>query len=105
MFLSACDGGPDGGPASTSIEREVTTALDNLGDALARAGSAFSKIIKITLMLSDVDEYARMQSAVVAYYREHAPQLVAAPAASTFMGVGAMGPGGARFQVDAVAVI
>jgi len=101
VFVSACDGGSP----STSIEREVTTALDNLGDALARAGTAFSKIIKITLMLSDVDEYARMQSAVVAYYREHAPQLVAAPAASTFLGVGAMGPGGARFQVDAVAVI
>ena len=105
VFLSACDGGPDVGSASTSIEREVKTALDNLGDALARAGSAFSKIIKITLMLSDADEYARMQSAVVAYYREHAPQLAAAPAASTFMGVGAIGPGGARFQVDAVAVI
>ena len=104
VFLSACDAGPDGS-ASTSIEREVTTALDNLSDALARAGSAFSKIIKITLMLSDVDEHATMQSALVAYYREHAPQLVAKPAASTFMGVAAMGPGGARFQVDAVAVI
>jgi hypothetical protein len=56
-------------------------------------------------MLSDVDEHATMQSALVAYYREHAQQLVATPAASTFMGVAAMGPGGARFQVDAVAVI
>jgi hypothetical protein len=45
-----------------------------------------------------------MQSALVAYYREHAPQLVAAPA-STFVGVRAIGSGGARFQVDAVAVI
>jgi len=104
VFLSACEGVPDGGSASASIEHEVATALDNLGDALARAGSAFSKIVKITLMLSGVDEYARMQSALVAYYREHAPQLVATPPASTFMRVGAMGPGGARFQVDAVAV-
>jgi 2-iminobutanoate/2-iminopropanoate deaminase len=105
VFLSACDGGPDGGSASTSIEHEVTTALDNLGDALARAGSAFSKIVKLTLMLTDVDEYARMQSALVSYYREHAPHLVATLPASTFMGVGATGPGDARFQVDAVAVI
>jgi enamine deaminase RidA (YjgF/YER057c/UK114 family) len=105
VFLSACDGGLDGGSASMSIEHEVTTALDNLGDALVRAGSAFSKIIKITLMLTDVDEYARMQSALVAYYREHAPQLVVTPPASTFLGVGAIGPGSARFQVDAVAVI
>jgi len=105
VFLSACDGRPYGGPAPSPIEREVTTALDNLGAALARAGSAFGKIVKITLMLSDVDEYARMQSALAAYYREHAPQLVATPPASTFMGVSATAPGGARFQVDAVAVI
>jgi 2-iminobutanoate/2-iminopropanoate deaminase len=105
VFLSACDGVPDRGSASTSIEHEVTTALDKLGDALVRAGSAFSKIIKITLMLTDVDEYARMQSALVAYCREHAPQLVSTAAASTFLGVGAIGPGGARFQVDAIAVI
>jgi 2-iminobutanoate/2-iminopropanoate deaminase len=105
VFLSACDGGLGGGSASTSIEHEVTAALDNLGDALVRAGSAFSKIVKLTLMLTEIDEYPRMQSALVAYYREHASQLVAKPAASTFVGVGAIGPGGARFQVDAVAVI
>jgi enamine deaminase RidA (YjgF/YER057c/UK114 family) len=101
VFVSACDGGSP----STSIEREVTTALDNLGDALARAGSAFGKIIRLTLMLSDVGEYARMQGALAAYYREHAPHLVAAPPAFTFMGVCATGPGGARFQVDAVALL
>jgi enamine deaminase RidA (YjgF/YER057c/UK114 family) len=100
VFVSACDGGSP----STSIEREVTTALDNLGDALARAGSAFGKIVKLTLMLSDVGEYTRMQSALAAYFRGHAPHLVAAPPAFTFMGVSAAGPGGARFQVDAVAV-
>ena len=100
VFVSACDGGSP----SASIEREVTTALDNLDDALARAGSAFSKIVRITLMLTDVEEYEGMQSALVAYYREHAPQLVAAPPAATFVGVSATAPGGARFQVDAVAV-
>jgi hypothetical protein len=45
-----------------------------------------------------------MQSALVAYYREHARQLATTPPASTFMEVGAAGTGGARFQVDAVAV-
>jgi enamine deaminase RidA (YjgF/YER057c/UK114 family) len=96
VFLSACDGGPGG-----SIERQVATALDKLGDALARAGSALDKIVKLTLMLSDVDEHARMQTALDAYLRERAPRLVATPPAKTFIGVA----GGARFQVDAVAVV
>jgi enamine deaminase RidA (YjgF/YER057c/UK114 family) len=96
VFVSACEGGS----APTSIEHEVTAALDNLGDALARAGSAFGKIVKLTLMLTDVDQYAGMQGALAAYCREHAPQ----PVATTFMGVAATAPGSARFQVDAVAV-
>jgi enamine deaminase RidA (YjgF/YER057c/UK114 family) len=100
VFVSACEGNADGG----SIEREVTTALDNLGAALARADSAFGKIVKLTLMLSDAGEYAGMQSALTAYYHDQAPQLVATPPAVTFAGVGAIGSGGARFQVDAVAV-
>jgi enamine deaminase RidA (YjgF/YER057c/UK114 family) len=91
VFLSACEGNPDG-----SIAREAATALDRLGDALARAGSSFGKVVKITLMLSDADDYAEMQSTLDAYLE---PQ----QAARTFLGVRAI-PGGARFQVDAVAV-
>ena len=103
VFLSACDGDADKGSAPKSIEREVSSALDNLNDALARAGSAISKILKVTLMLSDVDDYPKMQSALLAFYREHAPQMVETPPASTFMEVAAI-PSGAGFQIDAVAV-
>ena len=56
------------------------------------------------LMLTDVGDYPKLQDALLAYYREHAPQLVDAPPASTFMAVGAIVPSGARFQIDAVAV-
>ena len=94
----------DKGSAPTSIEQEVSTALDNLGAALARADSAVGKILKITLMLSDVDDYPEMQNALLAFYREHAPHMVETPPASTFMEVAAIVPGGARFQIDVVAV-
>jgi 2-iminobutanoate/2-iminopropanoate deaminase len=104
VFLSACNGSADEGSAPKSIEREVSIALDNLGDALARAGSAISEILKITLMLSNVDDYPKMESALFAFYREHAPQLVETPPATTFMEVAAIVPSGARFQIDAVAV-
>jgi enamine deaminase RidA (YjgF/YER057c/UK114 family) len=102
VFLSACDGGAGG--SSTSIDREVSTALDNLRGAIERAGSAIDRIVKITLLLRDAGDYPAMQSALQAYYREHAPQLVDEPPATTFMQVPAIAPGGARFQVDAVAV-
>ncbi len=104
VFLSACDGGAGDSSAARPIGREVSTALDNLRDALARAGSAIAKIVKITLTLRDVDDYPRMRSALLAYYHEHAPRLVETPPATTFMQVPAIVPAAARFQVDVVAV-
>jgi enamine deaminase RidA (YjgF/YER057c/UK114 family) len=104
VFLSACNGVADGGSAPMSIQQEVSATLDSVSAALVRAGSAISKIVRITLMLTDVDDYEEMQSALLAFYREHAPQMVEAPPASTFMEVAAIVPSGARFQIDAVAV-
>ena len=45
-----------------------------------------------------------MQEALLAFYREHAPNLVEQPPASTFTTVAAI-PSGARFQVDAVTAV
>ena len=104
VFVSACNGNADEGSAATPIEREISAALDRLGDALARAGSAISKILRVTLMLSNVDHYPEMERALLAFYRERAPQLVETPPATTFTAVAAIVPGGARFQIDAVAV-
>jgi hypothetical protein len=55
-------------------------------------------------MLSNVGDYPMMKSALLAFYREHAPQLVETPPATTFMEVAAIVPSSARFQIDAVAV-
>ena len=104
VFLSACDGGADEGSAPMPIEREVSTALDNLRDALTRAGSTIGKIVKITLLLRDADDYPKLQRALLAYYREHALELVATPPATTFTQARTIVPSGARFQVDVVAV-
>ena len=104
VFVSACDGPADGGSPPTSIEDEMSTALENLGDALARAGSAVSNIVKITLMLRDPDDHPKMQRALLTFFGEHAPQLVETPPATTFMQVAAIVPSGARLQIDAVAV-
>ena len=55
-------------------------------------------------MLSNAEDYPEMQSALLAYFGEHAPHLVETPPATTFMQVPAIVPSGARFQIDAVAV-
>ena len=104
VFVSACHGRAGVASAPESIEREVSAALDTLGDALARAGSAISEILKISLMLTDATDYPKLQSTLLAFYREHAPQLIETPPATTFMEVVTIVPFGTRFQIDAVAV-
>jgi 2-iminobutanoate/2-iminopropanoate deaminase len=101
VFVSACDGSAEG-LAGAPIEREIAAALDRLGDVLERAGSAISRIVRLTLLLRDADDYPRLQRALGAYFGEHAPNLVETPPASTFMQVPAIVPT-ARFQLDAVA--
>src|SRR5690349_1808319 len=104
VFLAGCDGST-GGAASLSVEQQIVAALDKVKAAMARAGSSLGKVVKTTLMLRDLDDYAAMRATMLAYYTQHAPRLVAHPPASTFMQVPAIGDDpNARFQNDAIGV-
>ncbi|HET8697607.1 MAG TPA: RidA family protein [Gammaproteobacteria bacterium] len=106
LFVSGCRDSAAGGPASGPIERQVAAALDEVKAAMERAGSSLDKVVKTTLLLRDRHDYPAMRAAELAYYRRHAPQLVAAPPASTFMQVAAIGDDpAARFEMDAIGVL
>ena len=100
LFLSACDAVAE---RDRPIEREISSALDNLRGALERAGTTFGKVVKLTLLLRDAAGYSVLERELRDYCRERAPHLVDAPPATTFMQVPAIVPSDARFQVDAVA--
>lgn len=104
VFLSARDGLAGESSDSVAIEGEVSVALDNVGDALARAGSSLANVVKLTLLLRDIADYSELEAALLGYYREHAPQLLVTPPATTVMQVAETVPAGARFQMDVVAV-
>jgi len=105
LFVSGCDGSA-GGVVSRSIEEQIVAALDKVRAAMQRAGSSMNKVVKTTLMLRDLDDYPAMQETELAYYRQHAPQLIANPPASTFMQVPAISDDpNTRFQIDAIGVI
>jgi 2-iminobutanoate/2-iminopropanoate deaminase len=106
LFVSGCSDSSGGQAAPASIERQVIAALDQVKHAMERTGSSLNKVVKTTLMLRDLDDYPAMLATELAYYRQHAPQLVARPPASTFMQVAAIGGApNARFQIDAIGVM
>jgi 2-iminobutanoate/2-iminopropanoate deaminase len=77
------------------VEAQVDRALRNLSAVLDAAGLTMADVVKTTLYLADIGDFA----AVNAVYARHMPD--PPPARSTF-GVGAL-PKGALVEVDAIA--
>jgi 2-iminobutanoate/2-iminopropanoate deaminase len=80
-----------------TIEQETTRALDNVRGALAAAGAGLEHVVKTTVFMVDLADFARMNAVYGAYFT--AP----APARSTVQ-VAAL-PRGARVEIEAVAVL
>lgn len=78
------------------VEAQAERALRNLEAVLDAAGLSFHDVLKTTVFLADMDDFA----AINAVYARHMPD--PPPARSTFA-VGAL-PKGGRIEIEAVAV-
>ncbi|HET7168372.1 MAG TPA: RidA family protein [Candidatus Limnocylindrales bacterium] len=77
------------------VEAEAERALRNLEAVLDAAGVSMNDVVKTTIFLADIGDFA----AVNAIYARHMPD--PAPARSTFA-VGAL-PKGGRIEIEAIA--
>lgn len=79
------------------IAAETRQAMENIRATLERNGSSLDKVIKATVMLADMSEWADMNEMYVTYFDEHLP------ARSAF---GATGLAlGARVEIECIAVL
>jgi 2-iminobutanoate/2-iminopropanoate deaminase len=79
------------------IEEQARRVMDNLGAVLQAAGGSFEQVVKTTIYLADLADFASV-NAVYAGYFPAAP-----PARATIQVAGL--PKGARVEIDAVARI
>jgi 2-iminobutanoate/2-iminopropanoate deaminase len=80
-----------------TIEEQTRRVLANLAAVLAAAGSGWSRVLRVTVYLADIADFA-------AFNRVYADTLGGArPARSTFQ-VAAL-PFGARIEIDAIAAV
>jgi len=77
------------------LEAQTERALRNLASVLDAAGASMGDVVKTTIFLADIGDFA----AVNAVYARHMPD--PAPARSTFA-VGAL-PKGGRIEIEAIA--
>ena len=89
---------PDSGElVEGGVEVQAERVLENLGAILAAAGSSFSKVVKTTVFLSDMDDYAAVNEVYARYFREPYPARSAVEVARL--------PRGVQLEIEAIARI
>lgn len=88
---------PETGSMVTSgIEPETERVLDNLGAVLKAARMDFQNVVRCTVFLADINDYAQVNEIYARYFSE-------APPAREAVQVAAL-PRGARVEISCVAV-
>jgi 2-iminobutanoate/2-iminopropanoate deaminase len=82
---------------SGGIEAETRQALNNLSEILAAAGSGIDKVIKTTVFLHDMADFAAMNGVYAQFFTENAP-------ARTTVAVAGL-PKNVLVEIEAVAVV
>jgi 2-iminobutanoate/2-iminopropanoate deaminase len=83
--------------AGPGIEQQTRQVLENLKAILQAGGASMESVVKTTVYLKDMNEFAAMNAVYSTYFRE-------APPARTTVEVSRL-PKDARVEIDAVAVV
>lgn len=86
---------PATGKVVEGIDAQVERALENTRAVLGAAGLEVSDIVKVTVYLTDMSAYAKVNAIYERFLGAHRP-------ARSTVGVAAL-PGGALFEVDTIA--
>ena len=78
-----------------SIEDQARRVMENIAAILEAAGSSLDRVVKATIFLADIGDFAAVNGVYAEYYKERPP------ARSTV--AGAL-PSGFRLMIDAIAV-
>lgn len=79
------------------ITAEARRVFDNLKAVAEAAGQGLAQVVRLTVYLTELDDFARVNEVMTEYFREPYPARVT-------VGVAAL-PRGARLEVDAVMVV
>jgi len=82
----------DGGAAA-----ETDQCLKNMGHILEAAGSSYKNVVKTTVLLKDINEYAAVNEVYIKYFTDMKPARAAFQVAAL--------PKGANVEIEAIAVV
>ncbi|MFQ5568422.1 MAG: RidA family protein [Rhodothermales bacterium] len=86
-----------GGLAPGGIQPETRQVLENIKDALERYGSSMDRVVKCTVFLADIGEWAQMNEVYTTFFPDHPP-------ARSALGVSGLAAG-ARVEIECIATL
>ncbi|MBQ5879573.1 MAG: RidA family protein [Alistipes sp.] len=84
------------GKMAEGIEAQTRQSLDNLGHILREAGMDYSNVVKTTVLLDNIADFAAMNAVYATYFTSEMPARMCYEVAKL--------PMGALVEIDAVAV-
>ena len=87
---------PATGALADGVEAQARQALENLGAVLAAAGMGYADVVKTTVFLADIGDFAAVNAVYADYFQAESP-------ARSCVQAGAL-PKGGLFEIEAVAV-
>ncbi len=87
---------PATGELPQGVEAQAAQALDNLSAVLAAAGMTCADVVKTTVFLADMGDFAAINAIYAKYFPGEAPARSCVQAAAL--------PKGALFEIEAIAV-
>lgn len=64
---------PENGKLETAIEEATRQSLKNVKAVLAQAGATLEQVVKCTVFLKDLNDFAAMNSVYAEYFTENCP--------------------------------
>ena len=80
-----------------SIEEQTEQTLKNVSEILKAAGSDLSKVLKVTVYISDIQLWSRVNKVYSDFWGEHRPARVVVPTRELHYGY--------QIEIDAIAVV
>ena len=87
---------PATGEIPAGVEAQAKTGITNLGNILAAAGMSFADVVKTTVFLTDMNDFAKVNAIYAEFFQGECP-------ARSCVQVAAL-PKGGLFEIEAVAV-
>ncbi|KAK3878030.1 hypothetical protein Pcinc_016495 [Petrolisthes cinctipes] len=82
---------------SGDVEQEARVALTNMGYILEEAGCTYKHVVKTTVLLADINDFAKVNEVYSTFFAEHKPARAAYQVANL--------PKGGRVEIEAVAIV